>query len=61
MNKNELSSLEKTIIIAISTIIALAILGSLTSCSQSKVYNQGNTWKPMEERSSLTGWKYQSK
>lgn len=44
MDNNELSSLEKTIIIALLTLFGMAILSGLISCSSTKVYLPKNTY-----------------
>jgi hypothetical protein len=46
MNKNELSSLEKTIVMALMAILGMAILSGLFSCRGTKigkVYQHKNT------------------
>jgi hypothetical protein len=52
---------EKIILTFIMTILTLAMLSSMTSCSSAKVYSKGNNWKSMPKKSDLTGWVYQSK
>jgi len=58
MQNQKLSSLEKAIITAIGTIIGLALLGSMMSCTTSCVYRQGNSWKESTKKSVVTGWTY---
>jgi hypothetical protein len=52
---------EKIIMTFIITILTLAMLSGMTSCSSAKVYSKGNGWNKMPKKSDLTGWVYQSK
>ena len=52
---------EKIMLTFIMTILTLAMLSGMTSCSSAKVYSKGNGWNKMPKKSDLTGWVYQSK
>ena len=61
MDNKQLTATERTIAIAIATIVALALLASMTSCKSSYVYRQGAGWKPSTKKSLITGWTYTNK
>lgn len=53
---------EKIMLTFIMTILALAMLSSMTSCRGSKVvYEYKSDWNKMPKKSTTTGWVYQSK
>lgn len=62
MNNNDLSSLEKTIILTLLTMLGMAILSGLFSCRGTKtVYEYKSGWNTMSKKSDVTGWSYMKK
>jgi len=60
MKKNESNEIDvRTLILIIIAIMAL--INGLTSCTTSKVYRIKDKWSTAPERSSVTGWVYESK
>ena len=55
-------STDEAIKLAVATIVALALMSGMSSCTSSKiVYEHGSSWKPMSKKSEMTGLVYQNK
>jgi len=55
-------STDQAIKLAVATIVTLALMSGMTSCTSSKiVYEKGSSWKPLSKKSEMTGVVYNRK